>query len=52
MHADKILMLNEGKVIQRGDHASLSRVAGVYQRLCQIQGAIQAQVEQDLTAIE
>ncbi len=52
MHADKILMLNEGKVIQSGDHASLSRVPGVYQRLCHIQGAIQAQIEQDLTVIE
>ncbi len=52
MHADKILMLNEGKVIQSGDHASLSRVPGVYQRLCHIQGAIHAQIEQDLTVIE
>ena len=48
MHADKILMLHDGEIVQRGNHASLSAVPGVYQRLCSIQGAIQQQIEHDI----
>ena len=51
MHADKILMLQGGKVIQSGTHATLSRTPGVYQRLCRIQGAIQAQIEHDIAEV-
>lgn len=49
MHADKILMLHAGEIVQRGNHETLSQTEGVYQRLCAIQGAIQAQIEQDLS---
>ena len=52
MHADKILMLNGGKIIQSGNHTSLSRTPGVYQRLCSIQGSIQTQIEDDLAELE
>jgi ATP-binding cassette subfamily B protein len=52
MHADKILMLHDGEIIQRGNHESLSRVEGVYQRLCKIQGAIQDQIEQDIAEVQ
>jgi len=52
MHADKILMLHEGEIIQRGNHESLSKVEGVYQRLCAIQGAIQDQIEQDIAEVQ
>ena len=52
MHADKILMLHEGEIVQRGNHETLSRQPGVYQRLCAIQGAIQAQIEQDVAEIQ
>jgi ATP-binding cassette subfamily B protein len=51
MHADKILMLHDGEIIQRGNHDSLSRVEGVYQRLCAIQGAIQNQIEHDIAEV-
>ncbi|MBT3623023.1 MAG: ABC transporter ATP-binding protein [Gammaproteobacteria bacterium] len=51
MHADKILMLHDGEIIQRGDHKSLSRVEGVYQRLCAIQGAIQDQIQHDIEEV-
>ncbi len=51
MHADKILMLHDGEIIQRGNHESLSKVEGVYKRLCGIQGAIQDQIEQDITEV-
>jgi ATP-binding cassette subfamily B protein len=49
MHADKILVLSEGKIVQEGTHAQLSKRDGIYRHLCQIQGAIQDQIEADLT---
>jgi ATP-binding cassette, subfamily B, bacterial len=51
MHADKILVLHDGEIVQRGNHDSLSRVDGVYQRLCAIQGAIQDQIELDVVEV-
>ncbi|MCB1692261.1 MAG: ABC transporter ATP-binding protein [Pseudomonadales bacterium] len=48
MHADKILVLNEGRIVQEGTHESLSQVDGIYRNLCEIQGAIQDQIESDL----
>ena len=51
MHADKILMLHSGEIIQRGDHESLAQVPGVYQRLCKIQGTIQEQIEHDVADV-
>lgn len=35
--ADLILVLSEGRIVERGDHASLSTAGGLYQRLYQIQ---------------
>lgn len=49
MHADKILVLNEGQIVQEGTHQQLSAQDGIYRHLCQIQGAIQDQIEADLT---
>ena len=37
VHADKILVLNDGKVVESGTHQELLANAGLYQRLCQIQ---------------
>ncbi len=42
--ADLILVLEEGRIAQRGTHGSLLRQEGMYQRLC----AVQAGVEQAL----
>ena len=52
MHADKIIVLGDGKVVQEGTHASLSQVPGNYQHLCEIQGAIQRQIEADISDTE
>jgi ATP-binding cassette subfamily B protein len=52
MHADKILMLHEGEVVQEGNHETLSKVDGVYKRLCAIQGAIQEQIEHDIAEVD
>ncbi len=48
MHADKILMLDKGRVVQEGTHRELSSQEGIYRQLCEIQGAIQQQIEHDL----
>jgi len=50
MHADRIMVLDEGRVVQLGDHATLSRQPGPYQRLCDIQGALDASIRQDVAA--
>ena len=52
MHADKILMLDKGQVIQEGTHEELSTQAGIYRQLCEIQGAIQQQIEYDVHRID
>jgi len=50
MHADRILVLSEGRMVQLGDHATLSREPGPYRRLCEIQGALDASIRADVAA--
>ena len=52
MHADRIMVLNEGRLVQLGDHESLAAEPGPYQRLCQIQGALDASIERDVDLTE
>ena len=37
--ADQILVLDKGRVAERGSHEELSRAGGIYQRICEIQAA-------------
>mgnify|MGYP001573762191 FL=1 len=48
MHADKILMLEAGHIVQEGTHETLSQQPGIYRNLCTIQGNLQQQLEQDI----
>jgi ATP-binding cassette subfamily B protein len=50
MHADRILVLQDGRVVQLGDHATLAREPGPYRRLCEIQGALDASIRDDMAA--
>ena len=50
MHADRILVLEHGRVAQLGTHAQLINVAGPYQRLCAIQGDLEASIARDVDA--
>ena len=37
MRADQILVLEEGKIVERGTHAELATAGGLYQKLCEAQ---------------
>jgi len=50
MHADRILVLQDGRMVQLGDHATLAREPGPYRRLCEIQGALDASIRDDMAA--
>ncbi len=36
-HADKILVIDDGRIVERGTHAELAHAGGVYERLCEVQ---------------
>ncbi len=50
--ADRIMVLEEGRLVQLGDHASLASVPGPYRRLCEIQGALDASIRADVESTE
>jgi subfamily B ATP-binding cassette protein MsbA len=37
MHADEIIVLKEGEIIERGNHESLLKQNGTYKRLVELQ---------------
>ena len=47
-HADRILVLDRGRLVQSGTHDALAREIGPYRRLCEIQGELDAAIEADL----
>ncbi len=48
MHADRILVLEQGRIVQLGTHAQLRAQPGPYQRLCAIQGALDWEIARDM----
>lgn len=46
--ADRILVLADGRLVQDGSHAALATMPGPYQRLCEIQGALDESIRVDL----
>lgn len=52
MDADLILVLDHGRIVQRGTHAALLQERGVYRRIYDIQTRIEAELERDLAQME
>jgi ATP-binding cassette, subfamily B, bacterial len=52
MHADRIMVLEAGRCVQLGDHATLLRERGPYRRLCEIQGALDREIQRDMQTTE
>ena len=48
MHADRIMVLEQGRLAQLGTHAELVAVPGPYRRLCEIQGDLEAGIAADV----
>ncbi len=52
MHADRIMVLEHGRCVQLGDHATLAGIEGPYRRLCEIQNALDAEIRADMRSGE
>ena len=49
-HADRIAVLDNGKLVQLGTHTELSAQDGHYKRLCEIQNELESTMQADLNA--
>jgi len=45
MEADRILVLDNGKIVESGSHAELLQTKGLYNKIWEIQSTIDLQVE-------
>jgi len=52
MNADLILIMDKGKVIQKGVHQELLKQGGMYRRIYDIQTRIDRELEEDITKAE
>ncbi|MDP6375507.1 MAG: ABC transporter ATP-binding protein [Pseudomonadales bacterium] len=50
--ADRIVVLDHGRIVQLGNHATLAATDGPYQRLYAIQGALDASIQADVAVTE
>ena len=50
-HADRIAVLESGRLVQLGSHEQLASQPGLYRRLCEIQGRLDDTISTDLSAL-
>ena len=48
MNADLILVLDRGRVVQRGTHSELTEQRGYYRRIFELQARIEDELQQEL----
>ena len=51
MHADRVIVLEDGRVTQQGTHDELLRTEGLYQRLWHIQTALEDDLKEELAVV-
>ncbi|MBL8131556.1 MAG: ABC transporter ATP-binding protein [Anaerolineae bacterium] len=51
MDADLILVLDKGRIVQRGTHADLIRQPGFYQRIYDLQARIESELEREIAGV-
>ncbi|GJM39929.1 MAG: ABC transporter permease [Ardenticatenaceae bacterium] len=51
MDADLVLVLENGRIVQRGTHDTLVSVPGTYQRIYELQSRIEDELEADLSTV-
>lgn len=49
--ADLILVMDKGRIVQRGKHAELTRQEGIYQQIFNIQTRIEVELEKELSNV-
>ena len=52
MNADQILVLDHGRIVQRGKHEELMAQEGVYQRIYDMQARIEVELEKELAGTD
>ncbi len=52
LHADKILVMEQGRIIQEGRHEELKEVEGRYRNLWKLQGAVEEEFQRDFNALQ
>ena len=50
-NADRILVMDNGCIVQQGSHQQLAEEQGPYRRLCEIQGALDESIRNDLEGL-
>ena len=50
-NADRILVMDDGCIVQQGSHQQLAEEQGPYRRLCEIQGALDESIRNDLEGL-
>jgi len=51
MNADRILVLDEGRIVQRGTHEQLMAQEGIYRQICDMQTRVEDELEREVAYV-